>query len=190
MNNLRILLKVFSEKNIEILCTIDSEALHVREIAERTRASPATVHQAINLFTRLGFVKVKRVKNKKVVSLNRNNVVLKKVKALLNLRKLLCSPMLKELGKQGIVGVYGSFAAGEDSPESDVDLWIYPKDFKKKLSAVSLSSLTRRLSAELGKEARLLVLSKEKINELRSKNPEFYYRLKLSSVALNGEVFD
>lgn len=179
--------KVFTKNNIKILELIGSEALHIREIAERTSTSPATVHQAIKLFKKLDFVIEKKIKNRKVVSLNRKNVLLRKVRSLININKLVSSKAYKKLKQYGVVGIYGSFARGEDVPESDVDLWVYSKE---RTSVIKLKSIIRSLSKDLGKETRLLMLTDKKIKELKEKDPEFYYRLKLTSVVLNGYVFD
>ncbi len=47
----------------------------------------------------------------------------------------------KELMRRGSVGVYGSFAAGKDIPESDIDLWIYSKNH---IDAIALKNITRK----------------------------------------------
>ncbi|MFQ5975003.1 MAG: nucleotidyltransferase domain-containing protein [Candidatus Hydrothermarchaeales archaeon] len=181
------ILRVFTKNNIKILDQISSETLHIREIAEKTNTSPATVHKAIELFKKLDFIVEKKVKNRKNVSLNRKNVVLKKIRTLINTNKILTSKAYKKLKKTGTIGVYGSFASGEDTPESDIDIWIYSK---KKIDQIKLKSTTRKLTNELGKEVRPLTLTDEKIKELKEKDPEFYYRLKLTSVVLNGDIFD
>jgi len=71
------LMKVFTKHNIAILNLLGTEELYIREIAERINCSAATVHQAIKLFEKLGFVKKKRVKNRKIIALNRDNNLLK-----------------------------------------------------------------------------------------------------------------
>ena len=38
-------------------------------------------------------------------------------------------------------------------------------------------------------EVKLFVLSDSKIKDIMDNDPEFFYRLKLSSIAVNGDVF-
>jgi predicted nucleotidyltransferase len=179
--------RVFTKNNMKILKTIrTTDNLYIREIAEKTRVSPATVHSAVKLFKKLGMVIERNVKNRKVVSLNRNSVLLKKINALLNFYEISRLKEFRKLQRYGNVGVFGSFAMGEDLPESDIDLWIYSD---KKLDAAELKGITRGLERRLGKEVKLLILSPKKLKGLRDRDPEFYFRLKLTSITF-GDVFD
>jgi predicted nucleotidyltransferase len=164
-----------------------TDNLYVREIAEKAKVSPATVHNAIKLFKRLGIVVERRVKNRKTITLNRNSVLLKRINSLLNIYEISKLGEFKKLRKYGKVGIYGSFASGEDFPDSDVDLWIFSD---KKLDSVELKEVTRRLERHLGKEVKLLILSPKKLKSLKNKDPEFYLRLMLTSIAFDGDVFD
>ncbi len=174
------LIRVFTEKRIHILKLIaEHEGLHMREIAERTGMNPASVHCAIRLFKEMKLVSEKKIKNRKVFSINGGSIILKKIRSLLNVSELYDKKEFKELEKYGNVGIYGSFATGEDMPESDIDLWIYSN---KKPDMIKLKNITRELERGLGKEVKLLVLDDDKIKRLKEKDPEFYFRLKLTSV--------
>src|SRR3990170_3981765 len=71
MNDLQ---KVFTKKNLIILKDLSSKnESYIREISENTDASPAQVHQSIKIFKKLGFIKEKRLKNKKILSIKRIN---------------------------------------------------------------------------------------------------------------------
>ncbi|MCK4714676.1 MAG: winged helix-turn-helix transcriptional regulator [Candidatus Aenigmarchaeota archaeon] len=181
------LLMVFTKNNIDILNTISSQDnLYIREIAEKTSVSPASVHDAVKLFKSIGFVNEKTVKNRKLVSLIKHDIILRKIKSLINIYELTSNPAFSELSEHGIVGVYGSFSSGDDLPESDIDMWLYPK---KELSMVSLKPIVRKIEKCLGREIRLMLLTKEKLGNLSRSDPEFYLRLKLTSV-YSGDVFD
>jgi predicted nucleotidyltransferase len=184
MNNM---LKVFTKNNIKILQFIGSETTHIRDIAEKTQTSPATVHQAIALFKKLDFVSEKKVKNRKLISVNQKSVTLKKIRSLLNINTIINSRAYKNLKRQGTVGIYGSFASGADTPRSDVDMWIYTNE---KTDRINLRPIISDMTKELKREVKLLILSDNKTKELKEKDIEFYYRLKLTSVVLNGEIFD
>jgi len=179
---------IFTKSNIRILRELSkNEGLYIREIAERTSLSPAKVHQAIKLFKEFGIVLEREAKNKKVISLARESVLLKRISSLLNIFEISRLKEFRELLDYGKVGVYGSFANGEDLPESDIDMWIYSE---KKLNLAELKGITRGIEKYFGKEVKLLILSKNKICNLREKDPEFYFRIRLTSVAFNGEIFD
>jgi len=178
-------LKLFTEKRILILKLLTVyENLYIREIAERTNINPAMVHSTIQLFKKMGFISEKRVKNKVTLTLKRDNIILKKIKSLLNISELQSRIAFKKLQQYGEMGVYGSFASGEDSAESDIDLWIYSN---KKVDAVELKNIARDLERYFGKEVKMLILDDSKIKRLKENDPEFYYRLKLTSVG--ADVF-
>lgn len=174
------LTRLFTEKRIRVLKLItEHEGLHIRDIAEKTGTTPAAVHNAIKLFKETGIASEKKVKNRKTVSINRNSTIFKKIKSLLNIFELQNKKAFGELQKYGKVGIYGSFARGDDTPESDIDMWLYSNN---KINAIKLKDITRDLERNLGKEVRLLILDDDKIRRLKEKDPEFYFRLKLTSI--------
>ena len=182
-------LRLFNESTLKMLKLITlHDDLHVREIAERLGISPATVHYNITLLKKMGIIAERAVKNRKVVVLKRENIILKKLKSLINIYEFINHPAFKELERVGNVGIYGSFASGEDLPESDIDVWIYSE--QQRISIIDLKPITRKIEKRFGKDVKILVLTNEKIKKLKENDPEFYYRLKLTSIFLNGDVFD
>lgn len=178
--------KLFTKKNLLILKEIsEKEETYIREISENTGVSPAQVHNTVNLFRKFGFIMERMHKNKKLISLDSNSQLLGKTRQLINTFELQNHSAFKELQKHGIVGIYGSFAAGTDTSESDIDLWIYSQGH---IDAVELKGIAREIEKEFGKEVKLLILNPEKIRNLRENDPEFYYRLKLTSTG--EDIFD
>lgn len=183
MNDLN---RLFSKKNQIILKELASKnESYIREISENTGASPALVHQTVKLFKKLGFIKEKKLKNKKILSFDRDNLLLGKIRQLINIYEMQNHGSFKELKKHGTVGIYGSFAAGKDTPESDIDLWIYARD---NVNAIELKNITRKIETDFKKEVKLLVLTDKKIKNLKEHDPEFYFRLKLTSAG--NDIFD
>lgn len=179
--------KVFNKSNLKILRLLKKEGgLYIREIAENLSLSPFAVHNSIKLFKKLDFVKEKKVKNRKTVYLERENPVLKKIISLINVSDLIANKNFLRLRKEGKVGVYGSFALGEDVKESDIDLWVYPL---REVSSIELREITREIERDVEMEVKLLVLDDSKIKELRENDPEFHWRLKLTSIFMDGDVF-
>jgi len=177
--------KIFTKANLDILRIISREKIHIRDIAEKANCSPGQVHKTIQLFKKFDFVKEEKVKNRKIVILNLQNPLLQRTRSLINLDDLLSSTAYKELRKFGIVGIYGSFAKGTDTAESDIDLWMYTEK-----SELKMREPVRRLEKELKSAINLLILNKNKLNNLKKKDPEFYIRLKLTSISLGGGIFD
>ena len=59
--------KIFTKKNLEILNLLRKESLHIRDIANRLKCSPAKVHDGIRLFKKHDLVKEVEEKNRKII---------------------------------------------------------------------------------------------------------------------------
>jgi len=77
--------KIFTKKNIEILDLLFRESLHIRDIAEKLKISPAQVHNTIQVFKENSLVKEIQEKNRKIITLARENPMLKEIENLLNI---------------------------------------------------------------------------------------------------------
>ena len=86
--------KIFTRINVQILELLSREKLHIREIAERIKCSPAKVHACIKVFKNKGIVKEINEKNRKVIILNFENELAKKIIELLNIDKNIEGPYL------------------------------------------------------------------------------------------------
>ena len=78
---------IFTKKNIEILRLLSKESLHIREIASKLEISPAKVHSTIQLFKKNNLIKENKEKNRLIISLNKENPLLKNILNLLNSEK-------------------------------------------------------------------------------------------------------
>jgi predicted nucleotidyltransferase len=104
------------------------------------------------------------------------------VKVLLNLEHLL--PAVPLPGWAEGIGVYGSWAEGTNTDESDLDLWVlaagYPGDVK-------VGELTARITGAVGTEIHLLFLTGQKLADLRTGDETFYTSLMRTSLLLRGQ---
>ena len=82
------------------------------------------------------------------------------------------------------LGVYGSFARGENGKQSDVDVWVLVDD----TDPLKLMEFKEKLEKALEREVDLLVLTKDKMTRLKKENPHLYWSIKLSSLVLWGDV--
>src|SRR3989344_3117849 len=96
--------RLVTERNIALLKVISEQELPLREAAEKAECSPAKAHQAAQLFLGEGIAKVNRHKNMTLLSVNRENPVYQKLKALLNIYELANAPACRRLCALGSVG--------------------------------------------------------------------------------------
>lgn len=110
------------------------------------------------------------------------------VRLLLNLEKLNISTLatgpLEELRGLKSLGLYGSWARGMNSLDSDLDVWINA-DARPEES--DLARLQRDLSTLTETEVNLLVLTPQKLAELRINDPPFYSSLIMNSLTIKGK---
>src|SRR3989344_3593613 len=85
---------IFTKINIEILELLSKEKLHIREIAQRIKCSPAKVHACIKLFKSSNVVKEIEEKNRKVIVLNLENELTRQILQLINIDKNIEGPYL------------------------------------------------------------------------------------------------
>ncbi len=78
---------IFTKINIQILELLSKERLHIREIAERVKCSPAKVHACIKVFKKNDIIKEVDDKNRKVIVLNLDNDLTKNILQLINIDK-------------------------------------------------------------------------------------------------------
>ena len=107
------------------------------------------------------------------------------IKLLLNLNKI----NIKSLDIDWItgIGIFGSWAQGTNTHESDLDIWIkvgtYPAEYQ-------LARLQRDISAMAGVEVNMLVLTPEKIRSIKIADQPFYNSLLRTSIELKGDSIE
>ena len=121
--------------------------IHIKELARKLKISPATSKKFCDLFNKKKFL----IKEKKGNSIffrldNKSNYIklLKKTYSLLKIKE-----NIEEINKDGIktIAVYGSYASGEYSNNSDLDLIIITR--KKELNFKNIQKLQDKLKIEI-----------------------------------------
>ncbi|MBI2653106.1 winged helix-turn-helix transcriptional regulator, partial [Candidatus Woesearchaeota archaeon] len=87
---------IFTKINIQILELISREKLHIREIAQRIKCSPAKVHACIKIFKKNDIIKEVDEKNRKVIVLNLENELTKQILQLINIDKSIEASLIPE----------------------------------------------------------------------------------------------
>lgn len=122
---------------------------------------------------------VLRKKGIKFIIANHNLV--KGIRIMLNIQNIKPS-LFKKYEFVRAVGLYGSCTKGTNTINSDVDLWIKVEKASDEDKA--------RLTAEVRKKidnVKIVLLTKEKIQLLKEKDPLFYHSLYFGSIVLYGE---
>jgi len=173
-----------SEERVKLLVFLlnnPGKELSVRGIARELGLSPAFVSAFIKKLRKEGLV------GKKIRFFDPR---IKALKILLNVKQLfeakIVEVFLREFPAVKGIGFYGSWANGLNYVDSDLDLWVKVvgrTDERKLLNVV------RAIKKKLGVQPNILVLTPEKINNLREKDFVFYCSL-VNSFLLWGEQID
>ena len=149
--------------------------LNINKVATELKLSKGLVSKFFDILVKEKILK--RTKNNFLVQDNLNT---KAIKVLLNLTSF----NTKIFNKHKFVksaGLYGSFVKGENTEESDIDLWI----LIEKTNEENLAKLTNEL-----KNIRPLYLTKEKLKALKKEDCVFYYSLIFGSITIYGEKIE
>lgn len=177
--------KLFNKTTIELIDLIAKEPTHIRDIAERLNTSPGYIVSIIKFLKKNDFLKEKKVKNRKIISLNDKNLYVSKVRSLINLENISRNNYFKKLIKLGTAGIYGSYANGTDDKLSDIDLWVYTNR-----KSLEIQGMITNLEKDIKRKINFIVLNKDKIKNLKNRDYEFYIRLKLTSMVFGEDIFD
>jgi predicted nucleotidyltransferase len=183
MNNI---IGLFNRNVIDILTLLSKGDFYLRGISETLKISPSATHAAIKRLLGFGFIKVRRQRNRKYFSIDRENILLRRIKSFLNLEKLLNSKAYRKLRLLGNVGIYGSFADGSNDEHSDLDLWVYAD----KINPSRVSRISSIFEKEFKVETNILILNGNKLKNLKEKDPEFYSQIRFGSIFEGESIFD
>jgi DNA-binding transcriptional ArsR family regulator len=153
------------------------ESLQVTSVAEALGLSKGLVSQHMKLLGNWGLLERDRSGTYSPV----DGFMSRQVKRLINLTKIDVNRLDLET-IQGI-GMYGSWALGTNTIESDADVWVRAKEYPSQERLAALSAQLRKM---MGCEVRLLVLTPSKMRGVM-KDEAFYSNLRKDSVLLWGE---
>ena len=108
--------------------------------------------------------------------------LVKAVKILLNVKNI-DTGIFSKYPFVTAAGLYGSCARGENTENSDVDLWLRVKDVEE----TKIASLTSEINRKI-KNAKILLLSDKRLEKIRKEDTMFYHSLTFGSIILYGGV--
>ena len=158
---------------------VEMDEFEIKDVAKALNVSKGLVSLYFNELIEIGLV---RKKGRKFALAS--GPELRETKRFLNFWNLRESTLPLREDWIKALGVYGSFARGENGKDSDVDIWIFVEDN----DPLKLMEFQEKLEKALGREVDLLVLTKNKLARIKKENPYLYWSIKLSSLVLWGDV--
>lgn len=149
----------------------------VQQAANATGVSKALVSRYL---ARL--VKEELLTKKKRTYQWENTAFSRAVKILLNISYL--EPIISLPTWAKGIGIYGSWAEGTNTVESDLDVWIYVDTIPAELDVATLRRMVEKKS---GVEVQLLILTDQKFDQLQVDDIPFAQSLLRTMIVLEGE---
>lgn len=87
------------------------------------------------------------------------------------------------------IGIYGSWAEGTNDQDSDLDLWVSVGNYTPDLE-FSVGELQQDLSYTTGSDIHALILTREKMQDLKQRDVPFYTNFRSTHLTLDGEDID
>lgn len=168
--------KKINEQEILELFFSEEREYHLREVARQCGITPVSAKKYLEAFAKNGLLERREERGNLLYSPSRNQSYAFE-KSIHNLRTIRGSGLVtfleRELEYPAVV-LFGSYAKGENRPDSDIDLFIIA-DTKKKLD---VRAYEKRLSTTI----HLFLHTPQEFGKMQKENPE------LLNNALNGII--
>lgn len=159
------------------------EEIYLRELARKLKLSPFATKKYADVLLKEGLIIETRKANLRYFKANLANLFFKHLKISLNIKIILDSNLvafLKEnISNVSSIVLFGSFARGENTKKSDVDIVIIGK--KKYLN---LNKFERKISGDIN----MHIFSWSDWRNKIKKDKPFYYEVILHGIPLFGEL--
>jgi len=155
-------------------------ACTVQQITSKTGLSKGLVSPYLALLAREGLLK----KNERTYQLKFSPLTVA-IKRLLNIDRI--TAVSKKPSWASGFGMYGSWAEGTNTEESDIDLWVYVKTLP---TGIMVAELERDISRALSVEVHVLILNREKIAGMKDTDEPFYRSFMKQTITLEGDSPD
>lgn len=153
------------------------DEIRVTEISKDTNTSKGLVSRFLKEMEKEGLLERKGLKY-----YNKNTSLVKAIKVMLNLNILRWEEVSPPWAQSA--ALYGSWASGTNTDRSDIDIWIKTD---KAPSTEELNQLYNKLSSKTSSDVHILILTPEKLDDIKSNDPPFYNSLMKTSLVLEGE---
>ena len=171
--------RIFStNKRIKILKTIiiSKQPIRVNIIASKLKVSKGLVSKYLDVLLKEGIAE--RSNGKYVIV---DSAITKGIRILLNIADIDIR-IFKKFNFVEAAGLYGSCAKGENTEDSDVDIWIKIKEVGDEKTASLTAEMNKKIS-----NIKPLFLTTKKIEKMKKEDELFYHSLSFGSIILYGE---
>src|SRR3989344_982154 len=151
------------DKMLKLFMEEPEREFHVRELAKRLRLSPTTVSKRALGLRAGGLLQARKWSNHLLYKADTFSSSLQRAKQAYNLEKVCRSGVVEHLAdalnEPEAIILYGSYAKGEDAPQSDVDIAV--------ISPVKKEVSLERFEKKLGRGIHLFVHSPQDIERMK-----------------------
>ena len=159
---------------------------HVRELAKLLGISPMTISRQIKVWKKNGIILQRKLSNHILIKANTDSRKFKECKIQYNFQLLRNSGLIEfledQLNNPAAIVLFGSFAKGEDTLHSDIDLFV-STPLKKQLD-------TQKFEEFLNHKIQLFLYSREETQKMQKNNKELLNNI-INGITISGfwEVF-
>jgi len=146
---------------------------YLRELSKKLKISPSSVKKALDRLSKYNLIKENKFGNLRIISGNMEEILLKHIKLTKNIEFI--QPLIKKILPATSIILYGSFAKGENTKQSDIDICVITNR-KKDYDFHDFKS----------HNLQIMLLSPVKWKENKKSNPA-YIREVMQGVLLYGE---
>ncbi len=169
-----ILRRLFtSEARVRILNLFmtSTDDLHVREVARRTRLNLNSVRRELENLEKAGLLTSTRKGNLRLYTADPKSSIHEELKRIILKTTGLGDVLRTELAKTGRVEtafIYGSYARGDETSRSDIDLLIIGN-----IDQTNATPIFEKLERQLSREINYTILTPEEFRERKAKHDPF-----------------
>jgi len=169
--------KVF--KILTVFLNFPTKEFSTNEIRKKVGLAKATLAKWLSYLRTNNLLQLKKVGATKLYKLEKDNMIIKQLKLLLNLTKL---QILKKLINkyQCEIYLYGSSARGEDTEKSDIDLIVIADTNKQKIE-----NAIQRYEKIIYRKLNTQVFDKAEWAEMERKDKAFYERVEKDKIRIS-----
>jgi len=146
-----------------------SEEIVPDRVARKAGVSKSQSHKYAGILRKNGIVKGKALQDTPPVRALRALLNVERL-ARANVIPLLCRRFPKAKG----IGMFGSFASGTNSEDSDLDIWV---KMDCEPSDLEVARAKKELGGKLGAQVDIVVATPQRLLRLREKSDAFYFSL-------------
>ena len=166
-------------KILSLLMFHPDKEYHLREIARIIQASPRYVSKELEKLLRINLVHTYAKGNLTIYAINRNNSILPELRAIFLKTDFIGTLIKNKLkGKATYAFLYGSFAQGEETEQSDIDLFVIGTIKEDELIRI-IQNIEKKVSREVN-----YVLWSEHLFRQRAQSHHLLQTIKKSKIIM------